>query len=301
MKAIVVENSGNPRAVKLSDVPKPKPKSNEILIKIKASTVTSGDVMLRKFPKFLLAIIGLIAGFKDHKITGTELAGEVEEVGRNVSRFSVGDRVAGTSTGLVFGGNAEYVSVPEEWKTVVITKLPESVDFIEGAALIVGGLTALYLLNKANSIKNRKVLIYGASGSVGSYALQIAMAKGAHVTAVCSKKNFDMVKSLGADTVIDYNTEDFTNADDKYEVILDAVGKITKKQCRKILTKDGFYLTVKSMTEESIENLNTLLAMYADGKLKVFIDKTYPLEKTADAHKYVETGRKRGNVVITHL
>jgi NADPH:quinone reductase-like Zn-dependent oxidoreductase len=301
MKAIIVGKSGRPRPLFLTEVQKPSIGKNEILIQVHCSTVTSGDVILRKIPKLLLNLVGLIVGFKVHKITGTEFSGTVENAGENVSQFKIGERVVGTTTGLEFGANAEYVCVPEKWKSGVVTHIPDSVNFADAAGVTVGGMTAVYLLNKTTINSETKVLIYGASGSVGTYALQLAKINGAHVTAISSGKNLDFITSLGADKVIDYTTEDFTAIPEKFDIIFDTVGKISKGKCKSILASSGTYLSVKSMTKESVDNLKFLLNLVAEKKLIVHIDKTYPLEKTPDAHKYVETGRKKGNVVITHF
>ncbi len=203
MKASLCIKSGSPEVIKVSEVQKPIPKSDEILIKIYASTVTSGDVKLRKIPRFILLPIGILFGFKAMKITGVEFAGVVEEIGENVNHFKIGDKVFGTTTGLAFGGNAEYVCIPEKRKNGVMTKMPVNISFSEAASIPVGAMTALHILKKANITEGNKVLIYGASGSVGTFAIQIAKYFGANVTAVCSSKNLDVVKSIGADTAIE--------------------------------------------------------------------------------------------------
>ena len=241
----------------------------------------------------------MLAGFKAQKISGVEFAGIVETVGSGVRKFKVGDEVFGTTTGLAYGANAEYVCVPEMWKQGVATTKPTKLSFEQSAALPVGGMTALYLLKKANIQPGQKVLINGASGSVGSYAVQLAKYFGAEVTAVCSGKHISLVQSLGADKVVDYTKQDFVSSDAKYDVIFDAVGKISKSHAKSALKDSGTYLSIKSLTKESADNLTVLKELADKGVLKPVIDKTYSLEQTADAHRYVEQGHKAGNVVIS--
>ena len=239
----------------------------------------------------------LILGFKKKKIPGHELAGEVEAVGKDVKLFNKGDKVFGTTTGLVYGGNAQYVCLPEEWKQGVVAKKPDNITFEESAAVPIGGMTALFLLKKVDIQTEQKVLVYGASGSVGSYAVQLAKSFGTEVTGVSSTKNLELVRSIGADSVIDYTKEDFTKGSTKYDIIFDAVGKASGS--KKALNKNGKFVSIKSLTKEKTENLLFLKDLVEKGKIKPVIDKRYPLDQVAEAHRYVETGRKRGNVVIT--
>ena len=299
MKAIVCTKSGSPEVLQLKEIPKPSPKDNEILVKICASSVTIGDVRLRKISRLILFPIGLLFGFKAMKITGVEFAGVVEEFGKSVTRFKKGDKVFGTTTGLKFGGNAEYVCIPEKWKHGVVHLKPGNLSFAESAVVPVGGMTALHILKKANIEKNQKALIYGASGSVGTYAVQIAKYFGAEVTGICSANNLKLVKSIGADKVIDYTKENFQNGGIFYDVIFDAVGKISKSRCKNILKKNGSYLTVKLPTSEKTEYLSFLKELIEQEKIIPVIDKNYPLEQTIEAHRYVEEGHKKGNVSIT--
>ena len=299
MKAIVCTKSGSPEVLNLAELERPIPKQNEILVKVKASSVTRGDVSLRKISRLILVPVGFLFGFKPMKVTGVEYAGIVEAIGSDVKQFSKGDNVYGTTTGLEYGGSAEYVCVPEKSKKGVLVKKPGNISFMEAAVIPVGGMTALHILRKANIQNGLKILIYGASGSVGSYAIQLAKYFGADVTGVCSTTNLEMVKSLGADKVIDYHKEDFTKGKVIYDVVFDAVGKISKRYCKNVLSKSGSFLSVKYPTKEKTEYMVFLNELIESGKLKPVIDRTYTLDKIREAHSYVEQGHKRGNVAIT--
>ena len=220
------------------------------------------------------------------------------KLAKEVKNFTTGDKVFGTTTMLKMGSYAEYVCVPEQWKSGVIAKKPEKLNFKQSATLPIGGMTALFLLKKAGIKEGQKVLIYGASGSVGSYAVQLAKAFGTSVTGVCSTKNLEMVKSLGADEVLDYTKNDITELQPDFDIVFDAIGKISKSNSKKVLKKSGSFVSVKMLTKERIEDLLRLKELAENGEIKPFIDKEYPLEKVAEAHAYVDSGRKRGNVVI---
>lgn len=299
MKAIVCKKSGSPEVLNFVELERPIPKQNEVLIKVIASSVTRGDVNLRKISRFILIPLGFLFGFKPMKVTGVEFSGIVEAIGSDVKLFTKGDQVYGTTTGLQFGANAEYVCVPEKSKKCVIVKKPDNISFIDAAVIPVGGMTALHILQKVNINPGCRILIYGASGSVGTYAIQLAKYFGAEVTAVSSTNNIEMVKSIGADYVIDYHNEDFRKSITTYDVIFDAVGKITKSSCKKVLKKNGHFLSVKYPTKEKVEYMIFLNELIESGKLKPVIDRSYTLDKVKDAHYYVEQGHKKGNVVIT--
>lgn len=300
MKAIICTKYGPPNVLKLQDAEKPIPKKNEVLVKIHATSVTTGDCRIRGFNSPLLFWIPMriILGFRKPRkpILGVELSGEIEEIGTDVTQFKKGDQIFAL-TELNVGGYAEYTCVHESG---LITLKPTNVTYEEAAVIPFGGTSALHFLRKARIKRGQQVLIYGASGSVGTAAVQLAKYFGAIVTAVCSHSNFELVQSLGADKVIDYTKEDFTKQGEYYDIIFDAVGKHKRSLGKKALTPTGVYVSVNGMMAKvSKEDMFLLKKLTETENLKPVIDRTYRLEEIAEAHIYVEKGHKKGNVSIT--
>ena len=294
MKAVVYEKYGSPDVLEIRDIPRPVPKDNEVLIKVTATTVTAGDWRLRKADPFLARIFNGLFKPTRVKVLGFELAGIIEEVGKKVTAFKPGDEVF-AHCGLRFGGYAEYACLPAN---ELMTIKPSNLTFEEAAAVPIGGLTAYRFLRQSGLEKNDRILIYGASGSVGTYAVQIARAMGAEVTAVCGTDNIPMVTQLGAHNTIDYKKADFTKINQQFDFIFDAVGKTSKSACKSILLPGGKYLTVKGNPKSSPDDLQRLTQWITAGSIKPVMDRTYTLDQIREAHTYVESFRKKGNVVV---
>jgi NADPH:quinone reductase-like Zn-dependent oxidoreductase len=322
MKAVKCTKYGPPEVLQFVDVEKPIPKDNELLIKIRATSVTVADCRVRGFkvPLSFWVPARIALGLRKPKkdILGVELAGEIEMTGKNVSIFKKGDNVFAFPGHDSFGCYAEYKCMPDDG---IITTIPDTISFEEAVAIPFGGGTALHFMREANIQKGQKVLIYGASGSVGTYAVQLAKYFGAEVTGVCSTTNVELVKSLGADHVIDYTREDFTKNGEMYDVIFDAVGKSPYSGSIRSLKQEGIYLHAlatpalimrmrwTSMTTKKkliggtlnpkVEDLIFLKGLVKSGKIRPVIDRIYPFQEIIEAHRYVDRGHKKGNVVIT--
>ncbi len=316
MKAVVYENYGSPEVLKIAEVEKPVITDKEVLVKVYASAVTVGDIRVRKADPFLArAFNGLLKPKK--KILGMNFSGKVEECGQKVKQFHTGDFVFG-STEFEFGTYAEYLKIGEDG---VITRMAADMSFEEAAVIPFGTLTSLHFLRKGKVEKGKKVLIYGASGSLGTAGVQLARYFETEITAVCGTKNLELVKLLGADHVVDYKKENFTDRNEKYDIIYDAVGKSPFSDCINSLADEGYYLRsvhmgvlpilrgiwtkitshkniIAGISVERQEDLEFLKGLYEEGKFKPVLDRVYSIDQAVEAHRYVETGHKKGNVAL---
>jgi len=319
MKALVYSKYGGPEVLELKKIEKPIPKDNEVLVKIHATTVTKYDCWMRSStaPPGFGFLMRIASGFRTPKqpILGTDLTGEIETVGKDVTLFKEGDQVFGFTGSM--GAYVEYICLPEDG---TLARKPINLTYEQAAAVPQGALTALYFLRKVNIQRGQKILIFGASGGIGLYAVQLAKYFGAEVTGVCSTTKLELVESMGADKVIDYTKEDFTKRGETYDIIFDTVGKSPFSGSKRSLNKEGIYLfatfglgrifralwlnltsskkSVSGLLEDKAEDLIFLRELIETGKLKVVIDRSYPMEQAVEAHKYAETGQKRGHIVI---
>ncbi len=327
MKAIIWTRYGPPEVLQLREVKKPVPGDNQVLIKIRSATVTAGDCETRelKLPFYISIPMRMFFGLirpKRVNILGQELAGEIESLGKVASKFKKGDMVF-AFTGFGMGAYAEYICLPEKPKDMsgIVVEMPENISYEEAAAVPLGGLEALHFIRKANIKKGQKILINGAGGSIGTYAVQLAKYFGAEVTAVDSTEKLDMLRSIGADHTIDYTKEDFTLNGETYNIIFDVTGRSPFSGSMRSLSEYGLYLianagplkmirgslvSMKSnkkvifgAANQTIKDLIFLKELIETGKIKPVIDRRYPLEHIVDAHRYVEKGHKKGNVVVT--
>ena len=330
MKAIVFTEYGSSDVLKIKEVAKPTPKDNEILVKVYAASVNFGDLMARNFGNITLNEFNMPAplylpsrmafGWNKPKVNilGSELAGEVEAVGKDVKKFKVGDQIFAYA-GMGMGANAEYVCIPESGSVAL---KPANLTYQEAATLPYGAVMAASLLAKANIQRGQKVLINGASGGIGSMAVQLAKYYGAEVTGVCGTPRLEFVKSLGADKVIDYTKQDFTQNGETYDLIFEILGRSSFSKIKRSLKPDGIYLAASfkmkallqmlwtsiigskqkvicAFANETPDSLIFVKKLVEEGKIKAIVDKSFPMEQAAEAHRYVESGYKKGNVVIT--
>ncbi len=317
MKAAVFRRYGAADVIQIEDVKKPTPRKEEVLVRVRATTVCAGDVRLRKADPFILRFMYGLWRPKKVNVTGMEFAGIIEAAGKKVTRFDAGDTVFG-SRGLKFGANAEYVCVAQD---SLLAPKPDNLTFQEAAAIPFGGISALYYLKKGNIRAGQKVLVYGASGSVGTFAVQLAKHFGANVTGVCGGANLELVKSLGADEVLDYAKEDFSKAGRVYDIVFDTVGKSGFRRSLRSLQRGGTYIlatgpllpfligsiwskltgaaiVVSGIARGDADALSFLKELVEAGHLRPIIDRQFSLDHIVDAHRYVEAGHKKGNVAI---
>lgn len=287
----MLKRAGSPDQLALTELPAPVPGPGDVLVRVHAATVTRGDVVMRKMPRLVTRLVGETP----KSILGHEFAGDIEAVGADVNDFMVGDRVFGTTTGLAQGSYAEYIALPERG---MLATIPEGISYEDAAPVPVGAMTALHFLREGSIDTAKRVLVNGASGSVGSFAVQIAKRKGAHVTGVSSTSNTELVAGLGADDVIDYRTQDFTEGGQTYDLVFDAAGKTSARRSRNVLGDSGRFVTTQRRRRERVEELREVRDMLASGSIRALVDRCYTLDQIPEAHRDIEEGRKRGNVVV---
>ena len=303
MKAATIKRYGGPEVIQIEEVSQPEPKAGQVRVRVHASTVTAGAVLARlgRHPdiKAFTPLMRLFFGVFHPRqpIIGYEFAGEIEALGEGVTDYCLGDRVFGTTTGLKQGSYAQYLCVPVAWKQGVLARLPEALTYEQGAGLPIGAMTAHDLLKKVK-LDGCEVLVYGASGSVGTNMVQLAKYRGARVTAVCSEGNKGLIESLGADEVVDYKSEAYQSSCKTYDVVIDAVGKMSKGDRRRFQKKGGKLISIATPTKEGDQALREMLNLVLSNDLEIVIDKVYPMKDIQLAHSYAEAGHKRGNVVI---
>ena len=301
MKAVICTKYGSPEVLQIQEVAKPIPKDSQILVKIVATAVNSGDVRVRSLDVkgFMKVIMRLVLGISKPRkpILGTVFSGIVESKGNKVSKFKVGDKVFGM-TGFNFGTYSEYIAVNQNSNVV---EMPKNASYEEAVAILFGGHTAIHFLGKAQISKklNPKILIIGATGSVGTAAIQIANQHNANITAVCSRKGHKLVAELGVNNIFYYDKEDFTRRAEKFDIIFEAIGKYRKNQCKNLIDKNGVYVSVNlGYASENLQQLKFLKELFEKGDFKATIDRTFTMAEIVEAHRYVDTERKKGNVVL---
>ncbi len=304
MKAIICTQYGPPEGLQLKEIDKPSPQPGEVVIKVYATSAHIGDTRIRRADPFLVRLVFGLFKPRKNLVLGLEVSGVVEAIGTDVQRFKVGDEVFAL-TGFGLGGYAEYICLPEkvkegtQEKKGLIALKPKNLSYGEAATVPAGALTALKNLQKAQLSPGQKILINGASGSLGTFAIQLAKDAGIHVTAVCSSKNLELVRALGADETIDYAQENFTQRPEQYDAVYDAVMKSSRRKCKSILKPGGIFVNNYSLPKIVDKDLAHLKRLIEEGKLKPVIDRTYTMDEVVEAHHYVDQGHKRGNVVIT--
>jgi len=304
MKTIVCEKYGSPDGLVVKELDVPIPKDNEVQIKIYATSAIIGDTRIRRTDPFLVRLVFGLINPRKNLILGLEVSGVVSAVGKNVKKFKIGDSVFAL-TGFGLGGYAEYICLPEtvkagtQEKKGLIALKPDNLSYEESAVVPAGCLTALKNIQKVKIEKNMKVMVYGASGSLGTYFIQLVKSFDVEITAVCSKKNFELIRSLGADKLIDYITENIYERNEQYDIIYDAVMKMNKKRLRHLLKEDGVYLNNSGLPPIVENDLTIIKQKIEDNKIKPIIDRNYVIDDIREAHKYVDSGHKVGNVSIT--